>query len=118
VSATVTVPVAGPAVAALGDCEGVGVSGVALAEACPSARWSRQGRRVRGCPARRGGAGLAGERPARSWVTALTDAAPLASAPPLTLTVSFPVAAAFPSTLATTVIGGSSPSRPAARHPR
>ena len=45
-------------------------------------------------------------------VAALTDAAPLASPPPLTLTVSFPVAGAFPATLATTVIGGSSPFSP------
>jgi len=37
--------------------------------------------------------GLAGGAPGTIVVAALTDAAPLASPPPLTLTVSFPVAA-------------------------
>ncbi len=112
VSATTTSPAVGPAVAALATVSvyASAVSPWAKLPECVLVTVSAGGFAA--------GATVAGLAAGRIVVAALTDAGALASPPPPTLTVSLPLAAAFPATLATTVIGGVSPFSPASGSPR
>src|SRR5207237_8023532 len=105
-SLTTTSPAAGPAVAA---------SDTVSVYASAGSPW-RKPPECALVTARTGGLaavpGMAGGGPGKIVVAAVTEAGLLASPPPLTLTVWFPVAGALPATLATTVIGGSSPFSP------